>query len=178
MNKQEIQDRLCLFIDKLNCSTRTALSMGFSLHPDYWNLVHVPPYASCNDKLIWKLSPNVLSLQAGMPNKRLHPMSCMLVGRYTTTGNRCGDIERMMGFHTPGVMDRGFLRTFRGAPSGKSIAEDSDYQYNTTIFSQSWNLGAYCMNVLFGYANGYHLTTVLKSAVDNAFKDLKTPFVI
>lgn len=173
MNKQAAIDRLCLFVDKLNCSSRIALKKGFAIHPDYWAISYVPPYRDCQNKLIWKINNAADILPAGAPNKKIHPLSFMLVDRYTTTANKGIDIDRIMGFPS-GVMDYGFFRGFRPAPQNPSNSELMDLDHHTNIYTQAYNLGLYCMNVLFNYSNVYSLSVVLKIAVDTAFKDIYT----
>ncbi len=71
-------------------------------------------------------------------------------------------------------MDHGFFRGFRTASSNSLDAETLDSQHKTTIYTQAWNLGKYCMNALFGYSNAYTVSGVLNSAVEKAFKDIYT----
>jgi len=176
---QAMIEKLCLFAAKIGCSTKRALNDGYFIHTSSWNIVHKELYAGSTN-YIWHIHNPVLILPAGHGTRRLHPLSYMLVNRITTTVNRNADIDRIMCFPSQ-TMDYGFDRAWRATGSSSYIRDyleqaiQRDREYKTNAYSLSFNLGAYCVNLLFGHKNEYTLPDVLKSAMYTALDRLPLP---
>lgn len=142
--EKELIERFNFFIGKAKCSYARAISLGYRMNPDHWNLDRN------NDGKgnIWVIKPIVTRLEVGHRDKRLHPLSLVLEGKIHS-GNKYTQLERMFGFNRE-IMSRIFHY-------GLMCNRDMYYDVkNSEELGTAYSIGIYFGNKIYGYSYDYY----------------------